>query len=103
MNKICDKDMEMLKETAHAIVEILDSCRFDDVTDSSGYFVIKEFDEEVDRAVDVYKSTNGDKPHYAIYKSYEDDDSDWEFTEDLSEQQLLDKLIEFYELPMVEI
>ena len=83
-----------LKETAECIVAILADCGFDDVTDSSGYFVIKEFDDNTDRAVDVYKSTNGGNPHYIIYCSYEDDSSDYAYTDDLSVDSLIKKLEE---------
>ena len=88
--------MEKLKLIAKCIAEILDDCGFDDVTDSSGYYIIKEIDNEVDRAVDVYKSTVGGNPHYVIYCSYEDDSFDYRYTNDLSVEQLESKLEEFY-------
>ena len=80
--------MKNLKETAQCIVEVLNNCGFDDVTDSSGYYIIKEFENGTDRAVDVYKSDIDGNPHYVIYCSYED--------EDLSVEQLVSKLEEFY-------
>ena len=85
-----------IKDTAHTIVSILEACDFDNITDSSGYYIIKEFEDGTDRAVDVYKSTgNGtEKPHYAIFVSYEDDNSDWEYTEGLSVDELEKKLEE---------
>lgn len=88
--------MEKLKLIARCIAEILDGCGFDDVTDSSGYYIIKEIDDETDRAVDVYKSTDGGNPHYVIYCSYEDEDFDYKYTDDLSVEQLESKLEEFY-------
>lgn len=85
-----------IKDTAHIIVDVLELCDFDNITDSSGYYIIKEFEDGTDRAVDVYKSTgNGtEKPHYAIYVSYEDDNFDWEYTEGLSVDELEKKLEE---------
>ena len=85
-----------IKETAQVIVEILESCGFDDITDSSGYYVIKEFEDGTDRAVDVHKSTGDgtELPHYTIYISYEDDNSDWEYTDGLSVEELEKKLEE---------
>lgn len=88
--------MEKLKLIARCIAEILDGCGFDDVTDSSGYYIIKEIDDETDRAVDVYKSTDDGNPHYVIYCSYEDEDFDYKYTDDLSVEQLENKLEEFY-------
>ena len=88
--------MKNLKETAQCIVEVLNNCGFDDVTDSSGYYIIKEFENGTDRAVDVYKSDIDGNPHYVIYCSYEDEDFDYKYTDDLSVEQLVSKLEEFY-------
>lgn len=88
--------MEHLKDIARYIAEDLDRCGFDDATDSSGYYIIREFADGTDRAVDVYKSTNGGNPHYVIYCSYEDEDFDYMYTDDLYADQLADKLEEFY-------
>ena len=88
--------MENLGLIARCIAEILDDCGFDDVTDSSGYYIIKEIDDETDRAVDVYKSTVGGNPHYVIYCSYEDEDFDYRYTNSLSVEQLERQLEEFY-------
>ena len=46
--------MENLKNIAKYIVEDLMHSGFDDVTDSSVYYIIKEFADGSDRAVDVY-------------------------------------------------
>lgn len=85
-----------IKDTAHTIISILESCGFDNITDSSGYYIIKEFEDGTDRTVDVYKSTGDgtEAPHYAIYVSYEDDNFDWEYTEGLSVDELEKKLEE---------
>lgn len=85
-----------IKDTAQAIVDVLESCGFDNITDSSGYYIIKEFEDGTDRAVDVYKSTGDgtEQPHYAIYISYEDDNSDWKYTDGLSVEELEKKLEE---------
>ena len=88
--------MEHLKDIARYIAEDLMNCGFDDVTDSSGYYIIREFADGTDRAVDVYKSTVGGNPHYVIYCSYEDEDFDYMYTDDLYTDQLADKLEEFY-------
>ena len=87
---------EKMKEIAQCIASTLEHCGFDDVTDSSGYYVIREFDDESERAVDAYKSANGENPHYVVYCSYENEDSDYKYTEDLSVEQLASKLEEFY-------
>lgn len=88
--------MENLKDIARYIAEDLMKCGFDDVTDSSGYYIIKEFADGTDRAVDVHKSSYGGKFHYVIYCSYEDEDFDYKYTDDLSIEQLTSKLEEFY-------
>lgn len=88
--------IENLKNIARYIVEDLIECGFDDVTDSSGYCIIKEFADGTDRAVDVYKSSVGGKSHYAIYCLYEDKCADYKYTEDLSVEELANKLEEFY-------
>ena len=88
--------MENLRTIAECIIEVLNGCRCDDITDSSGYFVIKEFDDGTDRAVDIHKSSVGGNFHYVIYCSYEDEDFDYKYTDDLSVEQLENKLIEFY-------
>lgn len=88
--------MTDLKVIAQCIVDRLKDCRFDDITDSSGYIVIKEFDDGTDRAVDVHKSMWDGKPHYTIYCSYEDEDFDYKYTDDLSIEQLASKLEEVY-------
>ena len=83
-----------IKETAQEIFSVLEHCGFDDVTDSSGYYVIKEFEDGTDRAVDVYKSTNDGNPHYVIYCSYEDEQSNYYYTNDLSLESLEKELKE---------
>ena len=88
--------MENLKSIAKYIVEDLEYCRFNDFTDSSGYYIIREFENGTDRAVDVHKSTFDGKSHYVIYCSYEDEDFDYMYTDDLSVEQLENKLKEFY-------
>lgn len=88
--------MDKLKLIAKCIVEILDGCGFDDVTDSSGFYIIKEFNDDTDRAVDVYKSTVGGNSHYVIYCSYEDEGFDYRYTDDLSVEQLERQLEDFY-------
>ena len=78
-----------IESTAKAIYDRLQYCDFDDITDSSGYFLIKQFEDGTDRAVDVYKSTNDGEPHYVIYISYEDDDFNYKHTKDLSLEELI--------------
>lgn len=87
---------DMIRETAEEIVEVLSNCGFDNCTDSSGYYAIKEFDDGTERVVDVYKSTGdgAEPPHYAIYVGYEDEDCDWQFTKDLSVEALEKELRE---------
>lgn len=88
--------MENLKKIAQYIVEDLENCSFNDITDSSGYYIIREFADETDRAVDVYKSDHWGYPHYVIYCSYEDESYDFMYTDDLSVEQLESRLREFY-------
>lgn len=88
--------MENIKYIAQYIAEDLKRCGFDDVTDNSGYYVIKEFDDGTYRTVDVYKASDNGSLHYVIYCSYEDDDFDYVYTDDLSVEQLEDKLRELY-------
>lgn len=95
--------MEKLKVIAECIVGALEHSGFNDVTDSSGYHIIKEFTNGTDRAVDVYKSDEGGNQHYVIYCSYEDEDSDYMYTNDLSVEQLTKKLEEFYSEPYIDI
>lgn len=85
-----------IKATAQEIVDILESCEFDDITDSSGYYVIREFEDGTERCVDVSKSTGDgtENPHYTIYVAYEDEDFDWVYTNSLSVDELEEKLEE---------
>jgi hypothetical protein len=91
--------MEKIRVIAECIVGALEHCGFDDVTDSSGYYIIKEFADGTDRAVDVYKSNEDGNPHYVIYCSYEDEGFDYRYTNDLSIEQLESQLEEFYNEP----
>jgi len=87
-----------LRTTAECIATALEDCGFNDVTDSSGYFVIRKFEEDgPDRAVDVYKSTEGGTPHYVIACSYEDESMDYRYTEDLSIDGLEKELQAFHD------
>ena len=92
---MCNNDIN-IRETAEEIADILENCGFDDVTDSSGYYAIKVFDDEMMRCVDVSKSTGdgAEEPHYVIYVSYEDESSDWSYTNSLSVDELVGKLEE---------
>lgn len=92
---MCNNDIN-IRETAEEIAGILENCGFDDVTDSSGYYVIREFDGDMERCVDIFKSTGDgtEAPHYVIYVSYEDEDFEWYFTKGLSVDELADKLEE---------
>ena len=82
---------------ANDIMIELENCGFDDVTDSSGYFVIREFPDGSERCVDVYKSTSGGNPHYVVCCVYEDDEHDYEYTDNLEAESLIKVLREFYE------
>lgn len=95
-NSATSEEKISLAETAQCIAEVLSDCRFDDVTDSSGYYVIKEFEDGTDRAVDVHKSYNDGNPHYVVYCSYEDEDFDYKYTDNLSVEELTKVLEELY-------
>ncbi len=86
-----------LKHIAECICETLKDCGFDDCTDNSGYYTIKEFIDKPDRVVDVYKSNHDNKSHYSIYCSYEDEQFIYRYTEDLSVESLLKELQSFYD------
>ena len=88
-----------LAQTAQAIVEVLENCGFNDCTDASGYYTIKDLGDDLERCVDVYKSNaNGEEnAHYVVYCSYEDETSDYAYTEDLSAESLEKVLQEFAE------
>ena len=72
--------------TAAEIAERLSTAGTDDITVSSGHFVIMQFEDGGERTVDVHKSTGdgAQKPHYVVYCLFEDDDHDFYYTEDLS-------------------
>lgn len=89
-----EKNMEELSKD---IVAELESCGFDDITDSSGCFIIREFSDGSERFVEVYKSTNDGKPHYVVYCSYEDESFDYKYTDDLTVEALEKVLEEVYE------
>lgn len=88
--------MKNIENIAKQIHEILHYCTFDNVSDSSGCFIIKEFEDGTERYVDVYKSTNDGNPHYVIYCKYEDEDFDYKYTNTISLQELKNILEEFY-------
>ena len=86
---------------ANDIVVELEHRGFDDITDSSGYFTIREFSDGSERCVDVHKSTNDGKSHYVVYCSYEDESFDYKHTEDLTVEALIKVLTEVYESEVV--
>lgn len=79
-----------LTEVARAIVETLESRGFNDCTNSSGYYVIKDLGDDLERCVDVYKSNDdgAERDHYVVYCSYEDEEHDYRYTDDLSVESL---------------
>jgi hypothetical protein len=87
----------LLDIIANDIVMELNDCEFDDITDSSGFFTIKKCSDGAERCVDVYKSTNDEKPHYVVYCLYEDDEYDYKYTDALTVDALIKVLKEFYE------
>lgn len=90
-----------LRETAECIVEVLENCGFNDISDSSGYYVIREHKDGTEDCVDVYKSNNGERPRYIVYCIYADDSADFMYTKDLSVEELLRVLEAFYANEMV--
>lgn len=90
-----------MEELSKDIAAQLESCGFDDITDSSGYFVIREFSDGTDRCVDVHKSTDDGKSHYVVYCSYEDESFDYKYTDDLTVEALEKVLDEVYESEVV--
>lgn len=91
-----------LKQTAEDIVETLKYAGFNNIQDSSGYFAIKEVEGfDFDRAVDVSKVKDDGKEYYGVYCSYENGDSDWKCSDNLSVESLLKILQEFYDSQLV--
>ena len=86
-----------LDSIANDIVMELEHRGFDNITDSSGCFTLREFSDGLERCVDVYKSTNDGKPHYVVYCSYEDESFDYKYTDDLTVEALEEVLTEVYE------
>ena len=77
-----------LAVTASVIVDTLECLGFNDCTNSSGYYVIKRFEDDSEYCVDVYKSNLDGYDHYVVYCSYDDDTSVYAYTEDLSAESL---------------
>lgn len=92
----------MMHNMAENIVKHLESCGFDDCTDCTGYLLLRNFGNEKERLVDVYKSTGdgSEDPHYVICCRYEDGYADFLYTKDLSVDDLATKLEEFYNAPV---
>ncbi len=95
---------EYLMDIAVEIADVLDDCEFDDITDHSGYYTIKEFDEEYpeDRVVCVNKMSDDGQLYYSVYCVFEDETADWHHTNSLSVDELFDILKEFYYSEKVE-
>ena len=93
---------DILRRVAQEIVEALENCSFDNVQDSSGFYTIQEFADGTDRKVDIYKSTNGGNPHYVVYCSYEDEDFDYVYTDDLSVESLFKVLEDLQKVEEIE-
>lgn len=87
-----------IEKIAEDIVMELRHRGFDDITDSSGYFIIREFSDGAERCVDVHRSTNDGNPHYVVYCSYEDESFDYKYTDDLTVEALIKVLKEVYEV-----
>lgn len=90
--EVADVKEEIVEEidlsvTANVIVETLKPLGFNDVTDSSGYYVVKRFEDGSECCVDVYKS-NLEYDHYVVYCSCDDDTSYYTYTNDLSVESL---------------
>jgi hypothetical protein len=95
--EIDDIEIDIVADTAEEIVETLKLCGVDNVTDTSGYFVIKEFPDGSTRAVDAFKAGEDGNIYYVVYCSYEDGTSEWKQTQSLSIEELKEVIKEFYE------
>ena len=84
-----------INKTAEIIIKILENCEINNVSDGSGYFIIKELSDGSNRAVDVIKAEEDGNPYYVVFCSYEDDGSEWKRTETLSLDELVAILQEF--------
>lgn len=94
--KTASPTVEDMNTIAHNIAEFLKYSPFDNITVSSGHYIVREFPDGGIRTVDVYKSTDGGTPHYTVLCLYEDDQSDWKYTETLSIEELAEVLKEVY-------
>ena len=83
--------IDKIKQTADAIVKILENRNFNDVTDSSGYFTIDK-----KRFVDIFKSNEGGMPRYIVFCLYEDGMCELKNTDTLSVDELKNVLQEVY-------
>jgi hypothetical protein len=90
--------MTDLREVAESIVGELKNAGYNNVQDSSGYYTIKELEDcDFNRVVDLSKTKEDGREYYAVFCSYENEDSDWKFTNDLSVDSLLEVLQEVYD------
>lgn len=94
-------ELQSIKDIAKDIYEDLKHRGFGSSLDSSGCFAVRTFEDGTERLVDVYKSSCKE-PHYVIWRHYEDEDSDFVNTDDLSLESLTAALQEFYDVPPVE-
>lgn len=71
---------------AEVIAKVLENREFDDVTSNSGYFLLKQLNDNCGLYVDVYKSTSDgeEEPHYVIYCSDDNENTDYHYTKDLT-------------------
>lgn len=90
-------DIYRIREIAEAIAKELEYRNFDDVTDCSSSYVIDKFANSRYRTAEAHKSTDDGNHHYVISCFYEDGYHEFMYTDDLSVEQLTEKLEEFYE------
>lgn len=95
--EIDDIEIDIVADTAEEIVETLKLYGVDDVTASSGYFLIKEFPDGSTRTVDAFKAEEDGNIYYVVCCKYEDDTSEWKQTQSLSIEELKEVIKEFYE------
>ena len=98
-----EKELSMIHNIVSDAVENLKNRGFH-ATESTGYYSLKTITEiydeeeyEYERCVDIFKQKDGEKEYYAIHVVYEDNETDFHYTEHLDAKELEELLKEIYE------
>lgn len=100
-----EKELAMIHNIVSDAVENLKNRGFH-ATESTGYYSLKtiteiydeeEYEYENERCVDIFKQKDGEKEYYAVHVVYEDNETDFHYTEHLDAKELEELLKEIYE------